>query len=108
MKKPLITGITGRDGSYPAELLLSNGYQVHSIVRRASAFNTERIEHIYGEPQSDTSLHLHYGDLAGAARLRQILEFVQPDEVYNLGAQSRQTLIVGGHKVVHRSEVAYA
>jgi GDPmannose 4,6-dehydratase len=88
MKKALITGITGQDGSYLAELLLSKGYQVHGIVRRASGFNTERIEHIYGEPQTDTPLHLHYGDLANAARLRQILEAVQPDEIYNLGAQS--------------------
>jgi GDPmannose 4,6-dehydratase len=88
MKKALITGITGQDGTYLAGLLLSKGYQVHGIVRRASGFNTERIEHIYGEPQSDTRLHLHYGDLASAARLRQILELVQPDEIYNLGAQS--------------------
>jgi len=88
MKKALITGITGQDGSYLAELLLSKGYQVHGIVRRASGFNTERIEHIYAEPQADTRLHLHYGDLASAARLRQIIEAVQPDEIYNLGAQS--------------------
>jgi GDPmannose 4,6-dehydratase len=88
MKTALITGITGQDGSYLAEFLLEKGYQVHGIVRRASGFNTERIEHIYGEPQSDTSLHLHYGDLASAARLRQIIELVQPDEIYNLGAQS--------------------
>jgi GDPmannose 4,6-dehydratase len=88
VKKALITGITGQDGSYLAELLLSKGYQVHGIVRRASSFNTGRINHIYAEPQSQPALHLHYGDLANAARLRLVMDKVQPDEVYNLAAQS--------------------
>lgn len=89
MKKALITGITGQDGSYLAELLLSKGYEVHGIVRRASTFTTERINHIYQDPhESHLRLKLHYGDLADGTGLRRILEAVQPDEVYNLGAQS--------------------
>lgn len=89
MKKALITGITGQDGSYLAELLLSKGYEVHGIVRRASTFTTERIDHIYQDPHdSHLRLKLHYGDLADGTGLRRILEHVQPDEVYNLGAQS--------------------
>ena len=88
MKKALIIGITGQDGSYLAELLLSKGYEVHGMVRRASTFNTDRIQHIYGEPQSNPPLHLHYGDLANSSRLRLLMDQIQPDEVYNLGAQS--------------------
>ncbi len=89
MKKALITGITGQDGSYLAELLLSKGYQVHGIVRRASNFNTARIDHLYQDPhEPDTRFFLHYGDLSDGTGLRQILEKVHPDEVYNLGAQS--------------------
>ncbi len=84
----LITGITGQDGSYLAELLLSKGYQVHGIVRRSSLFNTDRIDHLYIEPHRDSNLHLHYGDLSDAGALRNVLDDVQPDEVYNLGAQS--------------------
>jgi len=84
MKTALITGITGQDGSYLAELLLDKGYIVHGIIRRASSFNTQRIDHIY----SDTSLHLHYGDMLDAASLRTVLTKSQPDEVYNLAAQS--------------------
>lgn len=88
-KTALITGITGQDGSYLAELLLAKGYLVHGIVRRASSFNTERIDEIYQDPhEPGTRLFLHYGDLADATVLRRILERVQPDEVYNLGAQS--------------------
>ncbi len=88
-KVALITGITGQDGSYLAELLLSKGYTVHGIIRRASTFNTQRIDHIYSDPhQSGTRLFLHYGDLADGANLRAVLEQVKPDEVYNLGAQS--------------------
>lgn len=88
-KVAFLTGITGQDGSYLAELLLAKGYTVHGIVRRASTFNTERIEHIYKDPHdSGSRLHLHYGDLADASGLRRILELVQPDEVYHLGAQS--------------------
>ena len=89
MKKALITGITGQDGSYLAELLLDKGYEVHGIKRRASSFNTERIDHLYQDPhEADRSLHLHYGDLTDTSNLVRILEEVRPDEVYNLGAQS--------------------
>src|SRR5438874_7978945 len=88
-KKALITGITGQDGSYLAELLLAQGYLVHGIVRRSSSFNTERIEHLYRDPHDpETRLFLHYGDLVDGTGLREILTRVQPDEVYNLGAQS--------------------
>ena len=88
-KVALITGITGQDGSYLAELLLEKGYVVHGIKRRASSLNTERIDHIYQDPHSpNPKLHLHYGDLTDASNLTRILKEVQPDEVYNLGAQS--------------------
>ena len=88
-KKALITGITGQDGSYLAELLLNKGYEVHGIVRRSSSFNTGRIGHLYVDPHStDARLFLHYGDLVDGIGLREILTRVQPDEVYNLGAQS--------------------
>jgi GDPmannose 4,6-dehydratase len=86
--KALIVGITGQDGSYLAELLLAKGYEVHGVIRRTSTFNTTRLDHIYAEPQGNGSLHLHYGDLANAARLHRLMEEIQPDEVYNLGAQS--------------------
>jgi len=89
MKRALITGITGQDGAYLAEFLLSKGYEVHGIKRRASSFNTERIDHLYQDPhESDRRLVLHYGDLTDATNLIRILQQVQPDEVYNLGAQS--------------------
>lgn len=88
-KRALITGITGQDGSYLVELLLDKGYEVHGIIRRASSFNTERIDHLYRDPhEPDVRLFLHYGDLADGTALRRILEKVTPDEVYNLGAQS--------------------
>ncbi|MGR6836667.1 GDP-mannose 4,6-dehydratase [Syntrophomonas erecta] len=88
-KKALITGITGQDGSYLAEFLLNKGYEVHGIIRRASTFNTDRIDHIYKDPHEDqVELFLHYGDLTDGTGLRTILEKVQPDEVYNLAAQS--------------------
>jgi GDPmannose 4,6-dehydratase len=88
-KKALITGITGQDGSYLAELLLDKGYEVHGIKRRASSFNTERIDHIYQDPHVDNSrFKLHYGDLSDGSNLTRIVQEVQPDEVYNLGAQS--------------------
>jgi GDPmannose 4,6-dehydratase len=88
-KKALITGITGQDGSYLAELLLDKGYEVHGLIRRSSSFNTQRIEHLYTDPhEPDTQLFLHYGDLMDGAGLRQVLTQAQPDEVYNLGAQS--------------------
>jgi len=89
MKKALITGITGQDGSYLAELLLDKGYEVHGIVRRASTFNTDRLDHLYKDPLvDDTNLYLHYGDLADAVQLVKLLYQLQPDEIYNLGAQS--------------------
>jgi GDPmannose 4,6-dehydratase len=89
MKKALITGITGQDGSYLAELLLNKGYEVHGIKRRASLFNTERVDHIYQDPHvQDQRFVLHYGDLADGSNLTRILQHVRPDEVYNLGAQS--------------------
>jgi GDPmannose 4,6-dehydratase len=88
-KKALITGITGQDGSYLAELLLEKGYEVHGIKRRASSFNTDRIDHIFQDPHTTgVRFKLHYGDLTDASNLTRIIEQVQPDEVYNLGAQS--------------------
>lgn len=88
MKKALITGITGQDGSYLAELLLQKGYEVHGIIRRASTFNTKRIDHIYKDPHISKSLFLHYGDLSDGSNLEKILKKVSPDEIYNLAAQS--------------------
>src|SRR5512144_1318900 len=89
MKRALVTGITGQDGSYLAELLLGKGYEVHGVVRRSSSFNTERIDHLYVDPHDEAArLFLHYGDLNDASSLHSILSEVQPDEVYNLGAQS--------------------
>src|SRR4029078_3798393 len=88
-KKALITGITGQDGSYLAELLLAKGYEVHGIIRRASTFNTSRIDHLYPDPHvSGVKLFLHYGDLADSVQMVKLLYELQPDEVYNLGAQS--------------------
>ncbi|BFM20128.1 GDP-mannose 4,6-dehydratase [Gilvimarinus japonicus] len=89
MKKALITGVTGQDGSYLAELLLEKGYQVHGIKRRGSLFNTQRVDHIYEDPHVDNqNFVLHYGDLSDSTNLIRIIQEVQPDEVYNLGAQS--------------------
>jgi GDPmannose 4,6-dehydratase len=89
MKKALITGITGQDGSYLAELLLDKGYEVHGIIRRSSTFNTSRIDHLYQDPHKDgTRLFLHYGDLSDGSRMVTLMDKVQPDEVYNLAAQS--------------------
>ncbi|MFC3612568.1 GDP-mannose 4,6-dehydratase [Lutimaribacter marinistellae] len=89
MKKALITGITGQDGSYLAEFLLEKGYEVHGIKRRASLFNTQRIDHIYQDPHTDHArFRLHYGDLTDSSNLTRIMREVEPDEVYNLGAQS--------------------
>lgn len=89
MKKAFITGITGQDGSYLAELLLSKGYEVHGIIRRASTFNTGRIDHIYVDPhEPNARLFLHYGDLSDSEQISNILYNIKPDEVYHLGAQS--------------------
>jgi GDPmannose 4,6-dehydratase len=89
MKKALITGITGQDGSYLADLLVAKGYEVHGIIRRASTFNTARIDHLYQDPHvNGVRLFLHYGDLSDSVSLTKLLYELQPDEVYNLGAQS--------------------
>lgn len=89
MKKALITGITGQDGSYLAELLLEKGYEVHGIKRRASSFNTERVDHIYQDRhESNPNFFLHYGDLTDTSNLVRLVQEIQPDEIYNLGAQS--------------------
>lgn len=89
MKKALITGITGQDGAYLAELLLEKGYEVHGIKRRSSSFNTKRIDHLYQDPHfSDRNLHLHYGDLTDSTNLIRIIQEIQPDEIYNLAAMS--------------------
>jgi GDPmannose 4,6-dehydratase len=88
-KKALITGITGQDGSYLAELLLAKGYEVHGVIRRSSSFNTARIDHIYEDPHAQKkALFLHYGDLTDASNLSRLVERIAPDEIYNLGAQS--------------------
>lgn len=87
--KALITGITGQDGSYLAELLLSKGYHVHGIIRRASTFNTQRIDHIYADPhESSSMMRLHYGDLTDPGKITELIYNIQPDEIYHLGAQS--------------------
>lgn len=89
MKRALITGITGQDGAYLAEFLLKKGYEVHGIKRRASLFNTDRIDHLYQGPHDpDRRLILHYGDLTDSTNLIRIVQEVQPDEIYNLAAQS--------------------
>ncbi|MEA4862463.1 MAG: GDP-mannose 4,6-dehydratase [Victivallaceae bacterium] len=89
MKKALITGITGQDGSYLTELLLEKGYEVHGIIRRASSFNTSRIDHLYkNRHEKNVSLFLHYGDLTDSSNLNRLIEHVDPSEIYNLGAQS--------------------
>jgi len=89
MKKALITGITGQDGSYLTELLLEKGYEVHGIIRRASTFNTQRIDHIYQDPhEENVRLKLHYGDMTDSSNLSRLVEKINPDEIYNLAAQS--------------------
>lgn len=88
-KKALVTGVTGQDGSYLAELLLGKGYEVHGLIRRASTFNTHRIDHLYQDPHdSGARLHLHYGDLSDGSRLVTLVEQIGPDEIYHLAAQS--------------------
>src|SRR6201997_2297166 len=88
-RKALITGVTGQDGAYLAEFLLGKGYEVHGIKRRASSFNTDRIDHLYQDPhERAVNLHLHYGDLTDATNLIRIIQQVQPHEIYNLAAQS--------------------
>ena len=105
VKKALITGITGQDGSYLAELLLAKGYQVHGIKRRASSFNTSRIDHLYQDPhESDPRLVLHYGDLTDSTNLIRIIQLVQPDEIYNLGAQSHVAVSFEGPEYTANSD----
>ncbi len=88
MKKALITGITGQDGSYLTELLLKKGYEVNGIIRRSSSFNTGRIDHLYQDPHQNPRMKLHYGDLGDSTSIEKIIDQIQPDEIYNLGAQS--------------------
>lgn len=89
MKRALVTGITGQDGAYLAEFLLNKGYEVHGIKRRASLFNTERIDHLYNDPhEEETNFYLHYGDLTDSLNLTRLIQKIQPDEIYNLAAQS--------------------
>ena len=89
MKKAFITGITGQDGSYLAELLLEKGYEVHGLIRRSSTFNTSRIDHLFQDPhEENVRLHLHYGDLTDAAGMTNLIREIEPDEIYNLAAQS--------------------
>ena len=89
MKKALITGVTGQDGAYLAELLLQKGYEVHGVKRRSSSFNTARIDHLYQDPhESEVRFRLHYGDLTDSTNLIRLIQEVQPDEIYNLAAQS--------------------
>ena len=88
-KKAIITGITGQDGSYLAELLLSKGYEVHGLIRRASTFNTVRIDHIFQDPHNtDARLRLHYADIGDGSRMSTLIAEIQPDEIYHLGASS--------------------
>jgi GDPmannose 4,6-dehydratase len=87
-KKALITGITGQDGSYLADLLLKKNYEVHGVKRKSSSFNTQRIDHIYVDPHNKSNFFLHYGDLTDANSLLKIISQIKPDEIYNLGAQS--------------------
>ena len=88
MKKALITGVTGQDGSYLAELLLNKGYEVHGIKRRSSSFNTQRVDHLYVDPHLQTNFYMHYGDLTDSTNLIRLVQDIKPDEIYNLGAQS--------------------
>ena len=89
MKRALITGITGQDGSYLTEILLEKGYEVHGMIRRSSSFNTNRIDHLFNDPEIyGKKLFLHYGDLVDTSSIHRLLEKIAPDEIYNLGAQS--------------------
>ena len=104
MKKALVTGITGQDGSYLAELLLEKGYEVHGIIRRASTFNTERIDHLYQDPHiNGVRLFLHFGDIADSTNLIKLLYRIQPDEIYHLAAQSHAIHSFNGN-FVHRTK----
>ena len=96
----LISGITGQDGSYLAEFLLEKGYEVHGIKRRASTFNTSRIDHLYQDPHKpDTKFFLHFGDLTDSSSIYRIIELVKPDEIYNLGAQSHVAIALNHQSI---------
>src|SRR5207237_8091584 len=98
VKTALITGITGQDGAYLAEFLLDKGYEVHGIKRRTSSFNTDRIDHLYQDPhEQHVRLHLHYGDLTDATNVIRVIQKVQPDEIYNLSAQSHVGVCFATH-----------
>jgi GDPmannose 4,6-dehydratase len=89
VKRALVTGVTGQDGAYLSELLLSKGYEVHGVKRRSSSFNSARIDHLYQDPhEEDVRFQLHYGDMTDATNLIRVVQEVQPDEIYNLAAQS--------------------
>ena len=89
MKRALITGVTGQDGSYLAELLLNKGYEVHGVIRRSSSFNTARIEHLYKDPHEKGNMfHLHYGDITDGVGISNLIKEIEPHEIYNLAAQS--------------------
>ena len=103
MPRALITGITGQDGSYLAELLLGHGYEVHGVIRRASSFNTGRIDHLYQDPHSQPDLLLHYGDLTDGSQLARLIRTIEPDEIYNLAAQSH--VAVSFHQPEYTSNV---
>ena len=87
-RRALITGVTGQDGSYLSELLLAKGYEVHGVKRRSSSLNTQRLDHIYEDPHSDSNFFLHYGDLSDSENISKLINIIRPDEIYNLGAQS--------------------
>src|ERR1700720_4529557 len=96
MKRALITGVTGQDGAYLSELLLSKGYEVHGIKRRSSLFNTDRIDHLYQDPhETNKKFRLHFGDLSDSTNIIRIIQNVQPDEIYNLGAMSHVKVSFG-------------
>ena len=104
MKKVLISGITGQDGSYLAELLLEKGYEVHGIIRRSSSFNTGRLAHIFQDIHADNiKLHLHYGDLTDASCIEKLIDKIEPNEIYNLGAQSH--VMVSFEQPLYTAEV---
>ena len=103
MKKAIITGITGQDGSYLAEMLLHKGYEVHGVIRRASTFNTRRLDHLYRDPHNgeEVKLYLHYGDLSSSDSLERVIQEVHPDEFYHLGAQSFVSYSFERHSSTH-------
>ena len=106
-KKAIITGITGQDGAYLAELLLSKGYEVHGIKRRSSLFNTDRIDHLYADPhETGRRFILHYGALTDSTNLIRIIQQVQPDEIYNLGAMSHVKAVSYTHLDVYKRQMS--